>query len=548
MSTIRPMLRTLQTALVALAATPPAQADEIPEWVSGAVVYAISVPSFRDSDGDGVGDLRGLLQKLDYLNDGDPTTRTDLGVDAIALLPITDGSTLLGVDPIDFRRVHPALGTVDDLRALVDALHARGVRLILDLSVNHTSYLHPWFQAALVDSADFRDRYVWRDHDPGWTRPHDHTLDAWVAAPDSQYVYAMLWDATPDLDHRHPAVREEIRSVLAYWLDLGVDGFRVLDARHLVETGGGDGQADTPETIELLRELRSFVHERRPHAVVVGEAMTDLPGLVTYLGGEVAPDLMRHRVPPGPASVDVVLDHELFRRLMRGLRQGNAVSVADHLQMAQELLPPGAVPAPFLSHPNLARVAREVNEQRSALQVAVPILLTLPGMPVLYYGDELGMTVNEIRGETSRRSPFPWTAAAPLHGFTTHSHPWVGFATGVEATNVATQTATEGSILAVTRDWIRARTASVALRRGTIRVLSPTEGAARELVFLREHPEETVLVAHDLAARPVSARVPLPDATRLVPLVVGEGVGATLEGGEVVIRLGPNRSGVWQVE
>lgn len=180
--------------------------------------------------------------------------------------------------------------------------------------------------------------------------------------------------------------------------------------------------------------------------------------------------------------------------------------------------------------------------------MAIPLLLTLPGMPVLYYGDELGMSVGEIRGESARRTPFPWTAEAPLHGFTTHAHTWTALAPGADVANVATASGQERSVLAITRRWTRVRRGSVALRQGAIEVLSPTVGQSRALVFLRRHPEETVLVALDVAARPSTSRVTIPGVTRLDPLAAEGQAAATLDDGEVSVTLGPEGSGVWRVE
>ena len=254
-----------------------------PRWWDEAVGYEIFVRSFQDSDGDGVGDLTGLTQRLDSLNDGDPGTTDDLGVDLLWLMPITESPSYHGYDVTEYRTVDAEYGTAEDLQVFLDAAHARGLRVVTDLVMNHSSKQHPWFlDAATGPDAAHRDWYVWSDTFLDWDRP-------WGAGPTwhratSGWYYALFWEGMPDLDYRSPAVQAEMAAVALHWLELGVDGFRLDAARYLVETGPGDGQADTEPTHACWRGMAATVAAAHPDALLVGEVWTDSAIVGTYFG------------------------------------------------------------------------------------------------------------------------------------------------------------------------------------------------------------------------------------------------------------------------
>ncbi len=283
------MLRVLASALLAAlaaacsspmaaasasgAATAPAPPPPSPAhpWWNGAVFYEVYVRSFADSGEDGAGDLKGLIAHLDYLNDGDPSTHDDLGVDALWLLPVFASPSAHGYDVTDFEHVNREYGTDGDLAALLEAAHRRGMKVILDLPLNHTSERHPWFREAVSDPrSPHRSWYEWSPTNPGWGQPWDLNTPAWHRAGDA-YYYGLFGSGLPDLNYLNPEVREEMKRIVRLWLARGVDGFRLDAVRFLVETGPMRGQVSTPETHAYVKELSAAIRGGRPQAAPVGE-------------------------------------------------------------------------------------------------------------------------------------------------------------------------------------------------------------------------------------------------------------------------------------
>ena len=237
--------------VAAPAACPAATAAPDDAWYRTAVFYEIFVRSFRDSDGDGVGDLRGLIAQLDYLNDGDPATDDDLGVTALWLMPITASPSYHGYDTVDYRAVSPDYGDLATLDELLTEAHRRGIRVVIDLVLNHSSSEHPWFlDSARGADAPHRDWYVWSDEALDWPRPWEEA-QTWHARGASWY-YAVFWGGMPDLNYTTAAVQDEALAISRFWLARGIDGFRLDAVRYLVETGKGDGQARDPRLLETL--------------------------------------------------------------------------------------------------------------------------------------------------------------------------------------------------------------------------------------------------------------------------------------------------------
>ena len=203
-------------------------------WWNNVVFYEIFVRSFKDSNGDGIGDFRGIIEKLDYLNDGDPETNTDLGISGIWLMPIFPSPSYHGYDVTDYQAVNPDYGTLQDFQDLVEACHERGIRVIIDFVVNHTSSEHPWFLSAKDKASEYRNWYVWSDVMPSQKGPWGQ--NAWYQSNGSFY-YAPFWSGMPDLNYKEPKVTEAMYDATKFWLDMGVDGFRVDAARYLVEDG-----------------------------------------------------------------------------------------------------------------------------------------------------------------------------------------------------------------------------------------------------------------------------------------------------------------------
>jgi glycosidase len=511
------------------AAAPPA----LQTWANGAVFYEVFVRSFQDSNGDGKGDLQGLISRLDYLNDGDPQTTGDLGIDAIWLMPVFASPSYHGYDTIDYERINPDYGSGEDFERLCAEAHRRGIRVVVDLVLNHTGAGHPWF----VDSASsprsrHRDWYVWSPVELAWGQPWNPAGRTWHAKNGAWY-YGLFWAGMPDLNFRNPEVRAEAARLARLWLSRGVDGFRLDATRHLIETGPGEtGQNDTPETHAFLKEFAAQVRAARPDAVLIGENWTETPRIAPYYGSTATV--------PGGDELPLNFDFPLARRLVEGVRDGDAARIGEKLLEIQRTYPPGATDVPFLTNHDQRRVASELGGDLGMLRAAAALLLTLPGSPFLYYGEEVGMENGPGGEDEAKRTPMAWDGT-PLAGFTT-GRPWHGFAPGRERANVAAQSRDPSSLLSRYRDLIRVRHASAALTRGDFRLLK-AEGAL--LVFQRSAGAERVLVAQNLGTAAITANVPL--AAVGADLLLGDGATLEAAGGEVRIALPARGGGIFRL-
>ncbi len=517
-------------------ARPPASAWKN-EWARGAVFYEVFVRSFQDSDGDGKGDLRGLISRLDYLNDGKPETATDLGVDALWLMPVFESPSYHGYDTTDYAKIASDYGTNTDFLKLLDEAHRRGIRVIVDLVVNHSGAGHPWFvSASSSPSSPYRDFYVWSPTDPGWKQPWGGNTGTWHPSGGA-YYYGVFWSGMPDLNWRTPALKEEVKKIASLWLDRGVDGFRLDATRYLVETGAGGGQQDTPETHAALKEFAGHVRRVKPEAFVVGENWADTQVIATYYGSKSV---------PGGDELPASFDFPLADQVLRALSQGNAAPVASKLDEALRLYPKGAIDAPFLTNHDQVRLATQLGKNAGRLRNAAAILLTLPGAPFLYYGEEVGIENGTTGGDESKRTPMPWDAT-PGGGFTTGS-PWFAFAPGRETANVAAQTGDPASLLSRYRSLIRARGDAPSLAKGDLTVLTPLSGTTPVLAFLRTTPTETVLVAHNLSDGFASAGPYAVSGTSFEKVFVDAGTpDPSGSPGAVRVSLLPRGTGIWRV-
>jgi alpha-amylase len=511
------------------------------EWYRHAVFYEVFVRSYQDSNGDGRGDIPGLISRLDYLNDGDPSTTTDLGVDALWLMPVFASPSYHGYDVTDYERLHPDYGTNEDFERLCAEAHRRGMRVILDLVINHTSSQHPWF----VDSASSpqsakRDWYMWSDRDQGWTPPWDiYAKGSTWHELNGAYYYGVFWGGMPDLNLRTPAVREEVKRIASFWLGKGADGFRLDAARYLIETGSGVlGQADTAETHAFWKEFAAYVRSVKPDAVLVGEAWTVTPTIATYYGSTA-------RVPGGdelPLNFNFPLADEILGAAKSSDGNGLALKLAE----MRSRYPAGVADAPFLTNHDQVRVATQLSGNKAQQSTAAALLLTLQGSPFLYYGEEVGMANGTTHNDEAKRTPMAWDASA-TGGFTSGS-PWFSFSPGHEGANVAAQTKDAGSLLSRYRSLIHARHASDALSRGGLRLLTSTQGRSPTVAFLRTYGNERVLVVHNLTDSPLSAG-PFELEGEPAEVLFGDaGVGSPVRNGSGwSVTLPARASGIWRL-
>jgi glycosidase len=504
------------------------------EWARGAVFYEVFIRSFADSDGDGVGDLRGLTGKLDYLK--------DLGVDALWLMPIFESPSYHGYDTIDYEKIQPAYGTGEDFDRFLAEAHKRGIKVILDFVMNHTSSKNPWFlDSASSLTSQHRDWYVWRTDDPGWKQPWGdgptwHPSEIGNTEHYTTYYYGIFWSGMPDLNFSNPAVRQEMEHLAGEWLARGVDGFRLDATRHLFADGPGDLQNDQPETHDYLREFAASVRQAKPQATLVGENWTETPKIATYYGSTAV-------VKEGD-ELPMSFDFPLAEAIVKAVHDGEASGVAAKLQEIAALYPAGIIDTPFLTNHDQQRVATDLGNDPVKLRSAAAVLLTLPGAPFLYYGEEVGLQNGPGGKDEFKRTPMPWDETSG-GGFTT-GHPWFDFAPGRETANVAVETGDPSSLLSYYRQLIHLRHASAALKKGDLKLLTPGDRSAPVLAFTRQSGKERVLVVHNLGTSEVAAG-PYAIAGRKLELLFGPTAKPVkgAEGWTVTVPAGA--SGVWRV-
>jgi len=500
------------------------------EWWNGAVVYEVFVRSFLDSDGNGSGDIAGLIAKLDYLNDGNPSTDGDLGIDAIWLMPIYPSPSYHGYDITDYDGVNPDYGTPADMDSLIAECHKRGIKVILDYVPNHTSIQHPWFMESRSGTSR-RDWYVWTTANPGWTQPWSSSA-AWFQGGAAWY-YAVFWSGMPDLNWKSPAVRAEMGAAAGRWLARGVDGFRLDAVRYLVEDGPGL-QQDRPATHADLAEWTQGVLAANPHAMVVGEAWADTPTIATYFGSTATV--------PGGDGVPLLFNFPLAESVVSGVAGSSARSIAATLDAVALTYAAGTADAPFLTNHDQERVASRLGGNPAKLKLAATILLTLQGTPIIYYGDEIGMLNGSCSSDECKRTPMAWDATAHA-GFTTGT-PWWPHAPGAATANVASETGDGSSLLSRYKQLIRVRKGSPALSRGGTTRLSTED--ANVLSYLRTAAGETVLAAHNLGSGTATHALTAPGASADA-LLADPGAALVAGSGGWSVTLPPYGSGIWRL-
>jgi glycosidase len=493
----------------------------------------VFVRSFADSDGDGNGDLDGLVSKLDYLNDGNPATTSDLGIDAIWLMPIFQSPSYHGYDTTDYETIEKDYGTNAGFQRLLQEAHKRGIRVIVDFVMNHTSSEHPWFlDAASSPTAAKRDWYVWSAANPGWTQPWGGNYPTWYLRNGS-YYYGLFWSGMPDLNYRNAEVKGEMFRLARYWLQQGVDGYRLDATRYLVETGPGPGQADTPETHQVLKELSAAVRAIRPDAVLVAENTTDTAALAKYYGST---STIR-----GGDEMPMNFNFPLASAIVEGVKGGSAERIRTSLREVIGAYPAGIIDTPFLTNHDQTRIATVLGNDAGKLRNAAAILLTLPGAPFIYYGEEVGLQNGPTSADESKRTPMPWTASG---GFTTGT-PWFAYAPGLAVNNVASQLSDGQSLLSYYRNWIAARKSSPGLMKGEITLL---DTGAQVLAFIRDAGDERVLVLHNLGGSSADVGPLAVSAGALEAIRADTGVAApTGASGAWRITLPPHSSGAWRL-
>jgi len=402
-----------------------------PQWYRNAVIYEVMIRGFHDANADGIGDFPGLISKLDYFS--------WLGVDCLWLLPwypspLRDN----GYDISDYNGVHPDFGTIDDVARLLDEAHARGIRVIADLVVNHTSDQHPWFVESRTDRSNPKaDWYVWSDDPERWSEARIIFVDTEVSnwtwdQQRGQYFWHRFFSHQPDLNYDNPAVTEAIFDAMATWLDLGLDGLRLDAVPYLFERDGTNGE-NLPETHEWLKRLRQRVDETYPGRVLLAEANQPPAEVVDYFGDGDECHMAFH-FPVMPRMYRALRDH-CGDTIAEALAETPAIPegcqwgmfLRNHDELTLEMVTDAErafMYSEYAAEPGMRRnvgigrrLAPLVNDDRRQIELLHSLLLSLPGTPVLYYGDELAMGERmELGDRDPVRTPMQWDDS-PNGGF-----------------------------------------------------------------------------------------------------------------------------------
>lgn len=466
-------------------ATPftPAAATPLPipdKWWSDAVFYEIFVRSFFDSDGDGIGDFNGITSKLDHLNDGDPSTNTDLGVTGIWLMPIFPSPSYHGYDVTDYYAVNPQHGTMDDFKNLVGEAHKRGIRVIIDLVINHTSDQHPWFRDAKRDpNSPFRNWYIWSETNPGYKGPWDQTV--WHSST-SGFYYGIFEPFMPDLNYNNPEVTAEMTKIYSFWLkDVGVDGFRLDAAKHLIEEN--TKQQNTSATHEWYQQMNPVYKGMNPSAMTVGELFGD--------GMSVASQYVNND------EFDLIFNFQLATTIIDSVQVGRGRNISQMVETSNKFLKEFQY-APFITNHDQNRVMNQLDFDVNKAKVAATVMLTTPGTPFLYYGEEIGMA--GAKPDENIRRPMQWSSAKNA-GFTT-GNPWTVPDTNFDTINVEQQSADPQSLLTHYRSLIHLRNEHPAIRTGEYYIVRSS--APEVYAALRVLDDEVILILVNLSDKPIS--------------------------------------------
>ncbi len=435
------------------------------------VCYEVFVRSFYDSNGDGIGDLRGLTQKLDYIS--------GLGADCVWLMPVAESPSYHGYDVTDYYKIEPDYGTNDDFKAFVAAAHQHHIRVLVDLVLNHTSSEHPWFQEALRDTASPRRGWYRWAPTQGGACPNN-----WHKSPVRDECYfGLFWSGMPDLNYENPAVLDEMKRVARFWLDsMHVDGFRLDAVRHLVEVG--NEVSNTPGTHQVLRDFGQYVRSIAPQSYTIGEVWDNTDVILTYY----------------PDQLDAYFAFPISEALMQAVQTGKAGGLLPTVEQFERAEPPRRW-APFQRNHDQTRTMTALGNDTAGARLAATILLTLPGVPFVYYGEEIGMTGD--KPDERLRTPMQWNGTS--RGFTS-GKPWEALQPDSLTANVAVEDRASSSLLGLYRRLIRLRANDKALREGE---LEPVDtGNEAVLGYLRKDGSSRVLVVVNLGTVPATFSLP----------------------------------------
>jgi maltose alpha-D-glucosyltransferase/alpha-amylase len=491
------------------------------DWYKNAVFYEVHVRAFRDSNADGHGDLRGVIEKLDYLK--------ELGINCIWLLPIYPSPLRDdGYDISGYSDVLPTYGTIADFKELVEQAHQRGLKIITDMVLNHTSDQHPWFQQGRLDpQSPYRDYYVWSDSQEKYRDARIIFLDTeksnwtWDEAA-GQYFWHRFYSTQPDLNYDNPAVREEMKQIMSFWLDMGIDGFRADAVPYLFEREGTNCE-NLPETHKYLKEVREFLEQNYPGRILLGEANQWPVDVLPYFGQgdelhmnfhfplmpRMYMALRQHSVEPLKWVFDRTPDIPESCQWCTFLRNHDELTLEMVTEEERQYMWREYAPEPRMRL-NLGirrRLAPLMENDERKIRLLYSMLFSLPGTPIIYYGDEIGMGDNiDLFDRNGVRTPMQWDASLNA-GFSSASEeklyaPVIADEIyGPERVNAEDQRQDPDSLFHFIRHLIRLRKAHPELAKGNIEwVASPNPAAA---VYIRSEGKQKLLAAHNLSDQPI---------------------------------------------
>ena len=465
-------------AVLLVCGTPALAQQSPPTWTHGATCYEVFVRSFYDGNGDGIGDIPGLIAKLDYINDGDPRSLRSLGARCIWLMPVAESPSYHGYDVTDYYHVDRDYGTNEDFKRLVAEAHRRGIKVLVDMVLNHMSSEHPWFKAALHDTTSpYRAWFRWSPTKPeekGWGG------EVWHHSPvRDEYYYGLFWSGMPDLNYTYPPVVAEAKKIARFWLlDMGVDGFRLDAVPYLVEEKGQ--LVSTAGTHAVLHDYEAYVRSVKPDAFTIGEVSYGNDQLLGYY----------------PEQLDSYFAFEVADSIIAAVREGSAKGLLSPVLRLQADIPTDRW-SPFLRNHDQPRTRTELGGDMARARVASFLLLTMPGVPFVYYGEEIGMI--GAKPDERLRTPMQWTRA-PGAGFT-RGRPWERLADDSLTTTVQAQDHDPSSLLQLHRRLIHLRAANDALATGELVPLIASDSAVA--AYIRRDGDRVVLVVANLSRAPL---------------------------------------------
>jgi alpha-amylase len=438
------------------------------KWWNQTTAYEIFVRSFYDSNGDGIGDFNGITQKIDYLNNGNGTANTDLGVGLVWLMPINASPSYHGYDVTNYLALNPQYGTINQFQAMLTEAHKRGIKVIMDFVINHCSDQHPWFVKSAANDPFYRDFFRWETTAPNQIGPWGQQV--WYSKNGSNY-YALFWSGMPDLNYNYQPVKDSIFAAAKFWInEIGVDGFRLDAASYIFEEG--NVLKHHPKTIAFWKEFNDSCKSWKPNSLLIGEVWDTPEYMALYTG-----------------KLDMVFDFNLAGANLDAASTGNPYNSRVAINTGKTIFKPNQFGS-FLTNHDQDRIIDVFNGDINKNKVAASLLLTQAGVPFIYYGEEVGMKGS--KPDENIRRPMQWNTST-YSGFTTGT-PWRSLNTNYATFNVSTLQNDSNSLWSHYQKLIKIRNENEALQIGEHKNLISTHNEVHSYLRSSNGNEIVVLV------------------------------------------------------